>query len=78
MYAVEENRGKQQEVEISGLLRKKKEAEEATRMMELEMNRSLEQAKVQQRDKCFEVLSQSHSRFNRLMEVSSYETFRLG
>ena len=78
MYAVEENRGKQQEVEISGLLRKKKEAEEAARMMELEMNRSLEQAKVQQRDKCFEVLSQSHSRFNRLMEVSSCETFRLG
>ena len=78
MYALEENRGRQQEVEISGLTRKKKEAEEAARMMELEMNRSLQQAKVQQRDKCFEVLSQSHLRFNRLMEVSSCETFRLG
>ena len=75
MYAVEENRVRQQEVEISGLLRQKKEAEEAARMMEVAMNRSLEQAKVQQRDKCFEVLSQSHSRFNRLMEVSSCETF---
>ena len=33
---------------------------------------------MQQREKCFEVLSQSHSRFNRLIEVFSYETFRLG
>ena len=78
MYALEENRGRQQEVEISGLIRKRKEAEEAARSIELEMNRSLQQAKVQQREKCFEVLSQSHSRFNRLMEVSSCETFRLG
>ena len=78
MYAVEENRGKQQEVEISGLIRKKNEAEEAARIVESEMNRCLQQAKVQQREKCFEVLSQSHSCFNRLMEVSSCETFRLG
>ena len=78
MYAVEENRGRQQEVEISGLIRKKKEAEEAARTAESEMNRCLQQAKVQQREKCFEVLMQSHSRFNRLMEVSSCETFRLG
>ena len=47
-------------------------------MMELEMNRSLQQAKVQRREKCLEVLSQSHSWFNRLMEISSCETFRLG
>ena len=78
MYALEENRGRQQEVEISGLIRKKKEAEEAARAIESEMNRSLQQAKVQQREKCLEVLSQSHSRFNRLMEISSCETFRLG
>ena len=57
MYALEENRGRQHEVEISGLTRKKKEAEEAAQMMELEMNRSLQQAKDQQREKCFEVLS---------------------
>ncbi|KAL5571146.1 hypothetical protein UlMin_020743 [Ulmus minor] len=42
------------------------------------MNRSLQQAKVQQREKCLEVLSQSHLRFSCLMEVSSYETFWLG
>jgi hypothetical protein len=78
MYAVEENRGKQQEMEISGLIRKKNEAEEAARAVESEMNRRLQQAMVQQREKCFEVLSQSHSRFSHLMEVSSCETFRLG
>ena len=42
MYALEENRGKQQEVEISGLIRTKKEAEEAARAIEFEMNRSLQ------------------------------------
>ena len=41
MYALEENRGKQQEVEISGLIHKKNEAEEAARIVESEMNRCL-------------------------------------
>lgn len=78
MLALEENRGRTLEVELSQLTRQKKEVEEAARMMESEMNRSLEQAKAQQREKCFEVLSQSHSRFSRLMEVSGSEAFRLG
>ena len=78
MLALEENRGRTLEVEISNLTRKKKEAEEAAQTIESEMNRSLQQAKVQRREKCLEVLSHSHLRFNRLMEVSSCETFRLG
>ena len=78
MLALEENRGRTLEVEVSSLTRKKEEAVEAARRIESEMNRSLQQARVQQREKCLEVLSQSHSRFNRLMEVSSCETFRLG
>lgn len=52
MLALEENRGRTLEVEISQLTRQKKEAEEAARMMESEMNRSLEQAKAQRREKC--------------------------
>ena len=78
MLALEENRGRQLEVEISSLTRKKREAEEAARAIESEMNRALHQAKLQQKDKCLEVLSQSHSQFSRLMEVSSCETFRIG
>ena len=57
MLALEENRGRTLEVEISNLTRKKKEAEEAARTIESEMNRSLQQAKVQWREKCLEVLS---------------------
>ena len=78
MLALEENRGRQLEVEVSSLTRKKRKDEEAARMIESDMNRALQWAKLQQRDKCLEVLSQSHSWFNRLMEVSSCETFRLG
>ena len=69
MLALEENRGRQLEVEISSLTRKKREVEEAARAIESEMNKALHQAKLQQKDKCLEVLSQSHSRFSRLMEV---------
>ena len=64
MLALEENRGRQLEVEISSLTRKKKEAEEAARTIESDMNRALYQAKLQQKDKCLEVLSQSHSWFS--------------
>ena len=78
MLTLEENRGRTLEGEVSSLTRKKEEAEEAARAIESEMNRSLQQAKVQQREKCFEVLSQSHLRFNRLMEISSCQTFQLG
>ena len=78
MLTFKENRGRTLQVEVSSLTRKKEEAVEAARRIESEMNRSLQQASVQQREKCLEVLSQSHSRFNRLMEVSSCETFRLG
>ena len=49
MLALEENRGRTLEVEISSLTRKKNEAEEAARRIESEMNRSLQQAKVQWR-----------------------------
>ena len=41
------------------------------------MNRALYQAKLQQKEKCIKVLSHSPSHFNRLLEVSSYEAFRL-
>ena len=75
MLALEENRGRQLEVEVSSLTCKKKEAEEAARMIDSEMNRALQRTKLQQKDKCLEVLSQSHSLFNHLMEVSSCETF---
>ena len=78
MLAFEENQGRTLQLEVSSLTREKQEAVEAARRIESEMNRSLQQASVQQREKCLEVLSQSHSRFNRLMEVSSCETFRLG
>ena len=38
----------------------------------------MHQAKLQQKEKCMEVLSPSHLRFNCLMEVSGCEAFRLG
>ena len=46
MLALEENRGRQMEVEISSLTHKKNEAEEAARMTESEMNRALHRAKL--------------------------------
>ena len=63
---------------MSGLTCEKNEAMEATRRMEVKMNQAMHQAKLQQKEKYMEVLSQSHSRFNRLMEVSGYKAFRLG
>ena len=45
MLVLEENKVRQQEVEISGLTRRKNEADEAIRRMELAMNRALYQAK---------------------------------
>ena len=61
-----------------GLIREKNEASEAARMMEVKMNRTLYLAKLQQKKKCLEVLSQSHSRFSRLLEVFGYRAFDLG
>ena len=77
MLALEENKNRQLEVEISRLTREKDEVIEATRIMEVKMNRALYQVKLQQKDKCLEVLSQSHSRFNHLIEVSGCEAFPL-
>ena len=78
MFSLEENHNKQLQVEISGLTREKDEAYEVAHGIESMMNHALHQAKYHEKDKCLEVLSQSHSRFNRLMEVSGCKTFRLG
>ena len=78
MFSHEENHNKQLKVEISGLTREKDEAYEADRRIESMMNHALHQAKHHEKEKCLEVLSQSHSRFNHLMEFSGCETFRLG
>ena len=78
MFALEENHNKQLQVEISGLKHEKNEACEAARRTKLTMNRVLYQAKHHEKHKCLEVLSQSYSRFNRLMEVIGCETFCLG
>ena len=42
------------------------------------MNQALYEAKLDQKKKCHQVLSQSHSRFNYVYEISGYEAFRLG
>ena len=78
MFALKENHNKQLQVEISGLKREKDEACEAAHRTKLAMNRALHQVKYHEKDKCFKVLSQSHTRFNRLMEISGYKAFRLG
>ena len=77
MLALEENQKRQLEVEISRLTLEKNEANKVARRMESTMNRVLHQAKLQQKDKCLDVLSQCHVHFNRLMEVSGCETFCL-
>ena len=46
--------------------------------MELKVNQKMHQTKLQQKEKCMKVMSQSHSRFNCLMEVSGCKAFWLG
>ena len=78
MFSIEENHNKQLQVKIFGLKREKSKACEATRRVELTMNRTLHQAQTHEKERCLEVLTQSHTRFNCLMEISSCEAFRLG
>ena len=78
MLALEENKIRQLEVKILGLKHKKDEATEAACRMDLTMNRALYQAKLQQKEKCIEVLYQIHPHFNRLLEVSGCKAFHLG
>ena len=42
------------------------------------MNKALHKAKLQEKEKCLHVLTQSHTRFSCLNEVSICETFHLG
>ena len=42
------------------------------------LKRATQQAETHKKERCLEVLTQSHSRFNRLMEISGSEAFRLG
>ena len=42
------------------------------------LKRALQQAQTHEKERCLEVLTQSHTRFNRLMEISGSEAFHLG
>ena len=42
------------------------------------LKRAAQQAQTHKKERCLEVLTQSHTRFNRLMEISGSEAFRLG
>ena len=42
------------------------------------LKHALQQAQTHEKERCLEVLMQSHTRFNRLMEISSSEAFHLG
>ena len=57
MLALEENNNRQLEVEVSGLTREKDEAMEVARRIEVKVNQKMHQAKLQQKEKCMEVLS---------------------
>ena len=56
----------------------KSEACEAAHKVELTMNCALHQAQVHEKERCLEVLSQSHTHFNCPMEILGYEAFCLG
>ena len=66
MFALEENHNRQLQVKISGLTREKDEAYEADHRIESMMNHALHQAKHHEKEKCLEVLSQSHSCYGSL------------
>ena len=78
MFTLEENHNRQPQVEISSLKHEISEAYEAARRVELTINCALHWAQVHKKERCLEVLSQSHTRFNRLMEISGCEAFYLG
>ena len=42
------------------------------------LKRAAKPSETHKKERCLEVLTQSHSRFNRLMEISGSEAFRLG
>ena len=75
---LKENKKCQREVEIAQLKRKRDHGLEVGQLLEVKMNHALYQAKLDQKKKCLQVLSQSHLCFNRFYEISGCEAFRLG
>ena len=76
--SLKENKNSQWEVEGAQLKRERDQALEAGLLLEVKMNHALYQAKLNQKKKCLQVLSQSHSCFNCFYEISGCEAFRLG
>lgn len=74
----ENKKNKLLEIELTKLKLEKEQVLEASRLMEVEMNKALHKAKPQEKEKCLHVLTQSHTRFSRLNEVSDCKAFRLG
>ena len=56
----------------------KDQALEADHAQEQEKNKAIKAVFAREKDKCLQLLTQSHFRFIRLNEISSYEAFRLG
>lgn len=56
----------------------KQQAMEASQLLEVQMNKSLHTANLQEKKKCLHVFTHSHTRFSYLNKISSCEAFRLG